>query len=228
MKITAYISAALCFCTLHPVYASQASPLPSWISGDSNCTIDGRPARMHWAIQDDPQTECDGDSCSTTSGVRTVGRFSDNGGPWVELARISMSNNTMNIRYLGAEPNNWQLTYNSSTQVANGWTTWRGQRYPLSCWKGDTPLPTRCQNYANEAIRHYETAKNLSCGFDPDARWHNNYNNHYGWCMQVGGQPNTLEAEDLARSTAISICRRSRIIPIDRATLPILPRVPMQ
>jgi Family of unknown function (DUF6006) len=92
---------------------------------------------MQWLVVDDPQTNCSGDICSTTSGVKVVGRFSDNASPWVPLGkRFSSNSNTrkdLGIRYLGREQDDWYLKYNSKTGVADGWTTWRGNRYPLQC-----------------------------------------------------------------------------------------------
>ncbi|MBD2448659.1 hypothetical protein H6G76_16170 [Nostoc sp. FACHB-152] len=115
---------------------AKASQIASeWFFGLWDCNIDGRPAQMQWKVVNDPQTSCNGDICSTTSGVRLVGRFSDHGSAWVPLAK-SFSNSRrqdLGIRYLGAEQDNWYLRYNSRTKIANGWTTWRGNRYPLQC-----------------------------------------------------------------------------------------------
>lgn len=114
---------------------AQASMLVSeWFFGRWDCRIDGRPAQMQWLVVNDPQTRCDGDICSTTSGVKLVGRFSDNGSAWVPLAKQWSNRTDLGIRYLGREPDNWFLRYSDRTRVATGWTTWRGSRYPLSCW----------------------------------------------------------------------------------------------
>ncbi len=189
---------------------ASTSSLPSWASGDLNCKIDGRPARMNWRVVDDPQTECDGNVCSTTSAVKTVGNFSDNGGGWVPLGMTGVTNGglTLNIRYLGAEQDNWQLTQNNYTEVATGWTTWRGNRYPLSCWKGDVPLPDRCASYATEAVQQFQSAQQQNCGINPDARWHADYNAHYGWCMQAKGRSDWLTAESQARKNTLNQCFR--------------------
>lgn len=104
-----------------------------WYFGTWDCNIDGRPAKMQWRVVNDPQTTCNGNICSSTSGVKVVGHFSDNGGPWVPLAKRGSSPTSLSIRYLGAEQDNWYLRYNASTRSAQGWTTWRGNRYPLSC-----------------------------------------------------------------------------------------------
>ncbi|MBD2343873.1 DUF6006 family protein [Anabaena subtropica] len=117
---------------------AEASQIASeWFFGSWNCNIDGRPAQMEWKVVDDPKTTCSGGVCSRTSGVRLVGRFSDNGSAWVPLGRrfSSRQKQDLGIRYLGTEQDNWYLRYNSSTRIANGWTTWRGNRYPLQCRK---------------------------------------------------------------------------------------------
>jgi len=111
--------------------ASQVAS--KWYFGIWDCRIDGRPARMQWRVVDDPQTRCDGNVCSSTSGVKVVGRFSDHGSAWVPLGIRSDRGNTLGIRYLGAEQDNWSLRYNPSTRVAQGATTWHGQNYPLVC-----------------------------------------------------------------------------------------------
>jgi hypothetical protein len=106
-----------------------------WFFGLWDCNIDGRPAQMQWKVVDDPQTSCSGGVCSTTSGVRLVGRFSDNGSAWIPLEKrfSSRQRQDLGIRYLGAEQDNWYLRYNSQTKIADGWTTWRRNRYPLQC-----------------------------------------------------------------------------------------------
>lgn len=113
-----------------PVGASQAV---GWWGGQWKCEIDGRPARMSWKVVDDPQTECRGDVCSTTSGVRWAGQFSDNGSKWVPLRD---ANNTAQdgLSFRHADGNKWHLARPVSGK-AKGWTTWNGKRYPLACWK---------------------------------------------------------------------------------------------
>jgi Family of unknown function (DUF6006) len=115
------------------INAQASQVLSQWYFGKWNCTIDGRPAKMQWLVVDDPQTTCSGDVCSSSSGVKVVGRFSDNGSAWVPLSKRYLRGNEFGIRYLGAEQNNWMLRYQPSTKVAAGWTTWRGNRYPLQC-----------------------------------------------------------------------------------------------
>jgi Family of unknown function (DUF6006) len=114
--------------------AVQASQVVSqWYFGKWDCSIDGRPAKMQWLIVDDSQTSCSGDVCSSSSGVKVVGRFSDNGSAWIPLSKRYLQGNDFGIRYLGKEQDNWLLRYNPQAKVANGWTTWRGNRYPLQC-----------------------------------------------------------------------------------------------
>jgi hypothetical protein len=104
-----------------------------WYFGNWDCNIDGRAARMQWRVVDDPQTTCNGDVCSTTSGVKVVGRFSDRGSAWVPLTKRWSNRSEIGIRYLGAEQDNWYLRFDRNTRTATGWTTWRGNRYPLQC-----------------------------------------------------------------------------------------------
>jgi Family of unknown function (DUF6006) len=120
-----------------PNHAKASQAVTEWFFGTWNCNIDGRPAKMQWYVVDDSQTTCDGNICSSTSGVKVVGRFSDNGSPWVPLGKrySNSQRKELGIRYLGKEQDNWLLKFDSTTKVANGWTTWRGNRYPLQCKK---------------------------------------------------------------------------------------------
>jgi hypothetical protein len=81
------------------------------------------------------EKSCSRDICSTTSGVKTIGWFSDNGGPWVCLGiNYGWNSNHLGIRYMGQEPDNWYLDFNEMNTTADSQTTWRGKQYPLSCW----------------------------------------------------------------------------------------------
>jgi hypothetical protein len=121
-------------CSIGNAQASQV--VSQWYFGKWDCSIDGRPAKMQWLVVDDPQTSCSEDTCSSSSGVKVVGRFSDNGGAWVPLDKRYLRRNEFGIRYLGREQDNWLLRYNPSTKIANGWSTWRGNKYPLQCtWR---------------------------------------------------------------------------------------------
>lgn len=198
--------------------------LPAWIKGDMNCKIDGRPAKMTWKIENRYETSCDssGRYCTQSEYAVSVGSFSDNGGQWVPLASRGTRNggNTFLIHYQGAEPDDWELTFAPSTEVAAGWTTWRGNRYPLSCWKGDIPLPERCNAYATHAVQQYRSAQRLLCGIPNDARWQDNHTAHYNWCMQSKGNPAWLNAENKARSDTLAECRRTNVSGTIRHNLP--------
>lgn len=111
-----------------PAGASQVAG--QWWFGEWRCTIDGRPARMSWRVVDDPQTQCQGNVCSTSSGVKVVGRFSDNGSRWVPLT--SPQNSGAMLRFRHADGNRWQLT-RSNANLAVGNTVWQGRQFPLSC-----------------------------------------------------------------------------------------------
>ena len=115
----------------HPATASTIAT--QWFFGNWDCLIDGRPAQMQWSVVNNPQTQCNGDVCSTTSGVKLVGRFSDSRSPWVNLSKQWSNRSELGIRYLGREQDNWYLRQDSRTKIATGWTTWRGNRYPLQC-----------------------------------------------------------------------------------------------
>lgn len=112
--------------------ASASMVVREWYFGTWNCNIDGRPARMTWRVVDDSRTTCSGDVCSTTSGVAIRGSFSDNGGAWVPLTRVSSGTSFLSLRH--ADGNFWRLNVTGPGRAA-GWTTWSGRRFPLSCWR---------------------------------------------------------------------------------------------
>jgi len=113
-----------------PVLASQ---VVGWWGGNWTCNIDGRPARMRWMTVDDSQTSCDGDTCTSTSGVRWRGSFSDNGSRWVPLTNPRRGDKG-GLYFNHADGNGWYLAKPVGNR-ATGWTTWNGRRYPLSCWQ---------------------------------------------------------------------------------------------
>lgn len=121
---------ALCFAVSSPVVASQAV---GWWGGNWNCNIDGRSAQMKWIVVDDSQTTCNGNICSTTSGVRWQGSFSDNGSRWVPLTN-PREGNRGGLYFRHADGNQWYLGKPAGNRTT-GWTTWNGKRYPLSCWR---------------------------------------------------------------------------------------------
>lgn len=113
--------------------SSPASVAVGWWGGYWDCNIDGRPARMKWDVVDDSQTTCNGNICSTTSGVRWQGSFSDNGSRWVALTEPRRGNRG-GLYFRHADGNQWYLPQPTNNKTT-GWTTWNGQRYSLSCWK---------------------------------------------------------------------------------------------
>jgi Family of unknown function (DUF6006) len=113
--------------------ASIASQVAGWWGGNWNCNIDGRPARMRWNVVDDSQTTCNDDICSTSSGVRWNGSFSDNGSRWVPLTNPRQVDRG-GLYFRHADGNQWYLPKPTGNRTT-GWTTWNGKRYPLSCWK---------------------------------------------------------------------------------------------
>jgi Family of unknown function (DUF6006) len=127
---TIFYGIALCFAVSTPVIASQVG---GWWGGNWNCNIDGRPAQMRWRVVDDSQTTCDGNICSSTSGVRWQGSFSDNNSPWVPLTDPRQSSRG-GFFFRHADGNQWYLARPTANRTS-GWTTWNGQRYPLSCWR---------------------------------------------------------------------------------------------
>jgi hypothetical protein len=114
-----------------PAGASQI--VGKWWDGSWNCTIDGRPARMRWLIVNDAQGTSSGGVATTTSGVKRVGRFSDNGSAWVALSEASEGNNG-GLFFRHADGNQWYLPKPQGGRTS-GWTTWQGKRYPLICWR---------------------------------------------------------------------------------------------
>lgn len=121
---------ALCLAVSAPTLASTVS---GWWGGTWRCSIDGRPAQMKWTVVDDSQQTCSGDTCTTTSGVRWKGSFSDNGSRWVPLTEPRQGQQG-GLFFRHADGNQWYLSKPVSNR-SSGWTTWNGRRYPLSCWR---------------------------------------------------------------------------------------------
>ena len=124
-------AAASLVCAVIAVSPAFAGLVSGWWGGSWSCNIDGRPARMQWTPVDDSQTTCHDGVCTTTSGARWSGRFSDNGSPWVPLT-AARSGNQGGLFFRHADGNQWYLAKPVSNQTS-GWTTWNGRRYPLSC-----------------------------------------------------------------------------------------------
>ena len=121
---------ALGFAISSPALASQVG---GWWGGAWVCNIDGRPAHMKWVAVDNSQTSCDGDVCSTSTGARWKGSFSDNGSRWVPLTDPRASQKG-GVYFRHADGNQWYLAKPANRRT-QGWTTWNGQRYALSCWR---------------------------------------------------------------------------------------------
>lgn len=113
-----------------PAEAGMAS---GWWGGTWSCNIDGRPAKMKWTAVDDSQGSCDGDACTSTSGVRWKGSFSDNGSRWVPLGNARPGERS-GLFFRHADGNQWYLAKPAGSK-STGYTTWNGQRYRLSCWR---------------------------------------------------------------------------------------------
>ena len=105
---------------------------------------------MEWLAADDQQTSCDGDICSTSMGVKVVGRYSDKGQPWANLTVAGSSSAQLTMRYAGGD--RWQLNQESEG-IASGWSTWQGKRYALSCALGNprVNMPAAGTRYRLEA-----------------------------------------------------------------------------
>ncbi|MFZ5717049.1 MAG: DUF6006 family protein [Bradyrhizobium sp.] len=127
---TAFCALALSFLACGSAPASQ---VVGWWGGTWSCNIDGRSARMKWVAVDDSQTTCNGGTCTSSSGVRWSGSFSDNGSRWVKLTN-PRSGTQGGVYFHHADGNKWYLAKPVSNKAV-GWTTWNGQRYALSCWR---------------------------------------------------------------------------------------------
>jgi hypothetical protein len=125
---TTFIGVTFCLALSDSAIASTVS---GWWGGTWTCSIDGRPARMKWVVVNDDQGTCNGDSCTSTSGARWKGSFSDNGSRWVPLTNPRLGNQG-GVYFRHADGNQWYLPKPTNNRTS-GWTTWNGRRYPLSC-----------------------------------------------------------------------------------------------
>jgi hypothetical protein len=103
-----------------PSTPATAGTIEGWWGGDWACNIDGRPANMRWIVVEG------------SNGLRWKGSFSDNGSQWVPLTNARFGDRG-GLYFNHADGNRWYLA-EPEDNVADGWTTWNGQRYPLSCW----------------------------------------------------------------------------------------------
>jgi hypothetical protein len=122
---------ALCATISTPSHAGLT--VTGWWDGNWTCNIDGRPARMRWRVVDATTTSCDGEVCSTVAGSRYKGSFSDNGSQWVALTDAKRGKKG-GLYFRHADGNQWYLPQPTGGRT-DGWTTWNGSRYKLSCWK---------------------------------------------------------------------------------------------
>jgi hypothetical protein len=130
VRMTLFAAAMLSAVVGADAQASQTTT--QWYFGRWSCSIDGRPATMVWEVRDDPQTSCNGNTCSTSSGVKVVGFFKERTGPWVRLYRVRSSDVGLAMLYNNVDA--WVLNRRGA-RAAAGHTTWQGGRYPLSCNK---------------------------------------------------------------------------------------------
>ena len=63
-----------------------------------------------------------------------------------------------------------------------------------------------CKQYANGAINSYKQAKSLNCPSISGPRWQDNYNNHYGWCLNAPAE--ALTNENNIRASLIKLCQK--------------------
>ncbi|WEF35126.1 DUF6006 family protein [Pseudoduganella chitinolytica] len=124
----AVIAAALCGT---PLALAQAPPAAGWWGGSWTCTIDGRPARMAWTMVNVAEGDCEGSVCTQVAGAEWRGKFSDNGSRWVPLTNPRRGSRG-GLYFNHADGNRWFLPRPIDSRT-KGWTTWQGQRYPLSC-----------------------------------------------------------------------------------------------
>ena len=65
--------------------------------------------------------------------------------------------------------------------------------------------PGRCRTYAQSAVADYKQMKKFpKCHVKDDARWQENYDNHYGWCLKAPDASITSEIK--ARNSHLLGC----------------------
>lgn len=67
-----------------------------------------------------------------------------------------------------------------------------------------------CASYASNAIHQFGIAKQRNCDISGDQkRWHDNYQDHYGWCMAVNPRdPDNPNRETAARDSKLAECAK--------------------
>lgn len=76
-----------------------------------------------------------------------------------------------------------------------------------NCSAGSNNITQRCKNYASAAVRANQQNVSNRCGYT-GARWTNDYNGHYNWCLRV--PQSTADQETRARSTSLGSCSAPR------------------
>jgi hypothetical protein len=107
----------------------------TWFLGNWDCNIDGRPGRMQWKVVSTNDGSCNGNVCTSSSGIALKGWISDNGQKWAPMGMKRSNQQEAFFHYKGGEQDTWYLRYDNSTRVASGNTTWHGNPYPLQCKK---------------------------------------------------------------------------------------------
>lgn len=75
-----------------------------------------------------------------------------------------------------------------------------------------TMIEKKCQDYADSAIDQFnrktalEQANRIDCQLGPNARWQNNRDNHYGWCVANKANDTLMQAETAARKQELNRC----------------------
>lgn len=120
---------------LASVSLPQASQIAQdWSIGNWGCNIDNRTGQLIWKIVDDSRTVCGGGVCSSSEGVAVKGWFKDGSGGWVPLINRSLSGNDLRFTYTG-DYTHWFLRFDPANGTATGNTMWRGNTFPLTCYK---------------------------------------------------------------------------------------------
>ena len=114
------------------VHAATASRI--WWDGTWNCRLNGRPAQMRWRVVNNPREVASGTTGpGATTGLKRVGSFSENGGPWTDL-RDPRQANDGGLFFRSANGNRWFLA-RAERGRTTGWATAQGKRLPLVCWR---------------------------------------------------------------------------------------------
>lgn len=129
--------------TLTGLLLGMQAALAGLINGDwvghYNCVIDGRPSKLIIDVVDDKQTICQNGYCTTVHSVRYDLRFSDNGGPWVNLPTRPFtsddppSNHTVHLLPVRHGNDPWLLVLHSGNDHISGYTTWQGTVFGFQC-----------------------------------------------------------------------------------------------